>query len=167
MLVELRDVHRRRIGRVEIDPAAQPTRVEVPKARRSVILHWDSAVDDAGHLRRCLVCGCSTLFRAKNFPQVTLLVVVLAFAGAAISALGLATDPVVLGALVLVLLLDVGILLFSRQRLVCYQCRTTYSRLQIARYHETWDRAVAERHPPQEAVDPPPGAARIAEVPRP
>jgi hypothetical protein len=168
MLVQLRDTHRRRIGRVEVDPSAQPTRVEVPRTGRTVIFNWDSAVDDAGHLRRCIACGCTSLFRAKNFPQVTLLVVFLAFAGAAISALGLATDPVVLGALVVVLGLDMGILIFSRQRLVCYRCRSTYARLPIARYHEPWDKAEAERFPQPEDPDgdaqPPP--AGVAEATR-
>ena len=91
------------------------------------------------------------MFRTKSFPQVTLFVVVLAFAGAVVAALGYATDPKVLAALVVVLAVDVAILLFSRPLLVCYRCRSTYSMLPIARYHRRWDRREAERHERAEA----------------
>ncbi len=111
-----------------------------------MFLDWDTAIDDAGHLRRCVACGCQDLFRAKAFPQVTAVVVVFAFAGAAIGALGLATTPPILIAMVAVLVADVAILLFSRQRLVCHRCRTSYHGIRIARYHRSWDRGVAERH---------------------
>ena len=49
-------------------------------------------------------------------------------------------------AMVIVLIADVAIFLFSRQQLVCHRCRTSYHELPIARYHRPWDRAVAERH---------------------
>lgn len=112
-----------------------------------VFLNWETAVDDAGQLRRCVACGCTDLFREKSFPQVTGFVVLLAFIGAIVGALGLATNLPVLFAMAAVLVLDIAILVFSRRRLVCYQCRTTYFDLPIARYHGTWDRAIADRHP--------------------
>ena len=146
MRIELRDAERRKIGRIRVDPARRPTRVRLEDSDREVFLDWDTAIDDAGHLRRCVACGCQDLFRAKAFPQITAVVVVLAFAGAAIGALGLATTPPILIAMVAVLIADVAILLFSRQRLVCHRCRTSYHEVRIARYHRSWDRAVAERH---------------------
>ncbi|HMN96490.1 MAG TPA: hypothetical protein PKC43_08810 [Phycisphaerales bacterium] len=161
MRIDLRSDDRRPVGRVELDPAARPTRVTVPEIDREVFLAWDSALDDAGHLRRCVACGCRGMFRTKSFPQVTLLVVVLAFAGAVVAALGYAANPIVLAALVALLCVDVGILLFSRPLLVCYRCRSTYSRLPIARYHRRWDRREAERWPSDppspelESTDPP------------
>lgn len=149
MRIDLRSADRRPIGRVEVDSATRPTRVVVPAAGREVFLTWDGAVDDSGHLRRCVACGCQAMFRTKSFPQVTLLVVVLAFAGAVVAALGYAADPAVLAALVVVLVVDVGILLFARPLLVCYRCRTTYAGLAIARYHRRWDRREGERWRPE------------------
>jgi hypothetical protein len=147
MRIELRDERHERLGRVEVDPSAHPTRVHAPEADRDVILSWDSALDDAGRLRRCLVCGSTDMYRAKAFPQITGLVIVAAFAGAVIGALGLATPPMLMG-MIIVLIIDIGILFFVRESLVCYQCRTAYRDLQIARYHDRWDRTVAERFQP-------------------
>jgi hypothetical protein len=165
MRVELRDDRRRRIGRVAIDPAQRPTRVTVQTPHRAarststgaaeavgvreVFLNWDSALDDAGQLRRCVACGCPELFREKAFPQVTAIVVMLAFVGGIIGALGLAENLPFLIAMAVVLVLDVAILVFSRRRLVCYRCRSTYHHLPIARYHRGWDRSRAERFPPE------------------
>src|SRR5690554_463562 len=126
MRIELRDNQRRRIGRVRIDDGSQPTRVTTTDTRREVFLNWDTAVDDSGRLRRCVACGCGDLFTEKAFPQVTGIVVVLAFAGAIAGAAGFATNVPVLIVMSIVLALDVGILLFSRRRLVCYACRTSY-----------------------------------------
>ena len=151
MQINLRDTNRRRIGRIEVDPAQRPTRVRFAgtnDSAREIFLDWDTALDDAGRLRRCVACGCQDLFRAKAFPQITSFVIVLAFAGAVIGALGLATTPPILAAMIAVLVVDVAILLFSKQRLVCHRCRSSYRGLSIARYHPPWDRAVADRHTP-------------------
>ncbi|MHC4989841.1 MAG: hypothetical protein ACYTGC_02580 [Planctomycetota bacterium] len=158
MRVELRDRDRRRIGRITLsrplDPSQRPTRVQVDGGQREVFLRWDSALDDAGQLRRCIVCGCGDLFTEKAFPQVTAFVVVLAFAGAVVGFLGYATTPPVLVAMGLVLVLDLAILVFSRRRLVCYRCRSSYHALPIARYHRRWDRAVSDRYPaPAREID--------------
>lgn len=143
--VELRDEARQRIGRVEVDPIERPTRVRTIDTDRDVFLTWDSAVDDAGRLRRCIACGCHDLFKVKTFPQITGFVVVAAFAGAIIGVLGLVTPPLLVG-MVLVLVLDIAILLFSRQHLVCYRCRSSYYNLPIASYHKPWDRGRAETY---------------------
>ncbi len=142
------------MGRIDVDPALRPTRVKVVETDKEVFLNWDTAVDDSGQLRRCVACGCADLFVEKVFPVVTGVVVVLAFAGFIVGALGFlnvipfAGSPYVLEAMGVILILDVAILLFSRRRLVCYQCRSSYHQIKIARYHRSWDRAVAERHPP-------------------
>lgn len=153
MRIELRDEHRRRVGSAIVEPAERLTRVEVERRGRpepgEAFLIWDSALDDAGQLRRCVACGCGDLFREKAFPQITGLVVVLAFAGALVGLFGLATNLPVLILMIMVLAVDVAILLFSSRRLVCYRCRTVYRDLPIARYHRPWDRATAERHPPR------------------
>ncbi len=143
----LKDGHRERLGEVEIDLANRPTRVHIDEADRDVFLNWEGAVDDAGQLRKCLACGCSDMYAEKAFPQVTGFVVVLAFTGAALGLLGNDVPPPVLVAMTLVLIADVAILVFSRVRLVCYQCRSIYRDLTIARYHRSWDRSIADRHP--------------------
>ena len=147
MRIELRDENRERIGRLDVDPSLRPTRVTVVGTGREVFLDWEAALDDAGHMRRCVACGSRDLFRDKAFPQVTLFVVLLAFAGAVLGALGYATTPPMLGAMGVVLVLDVAILLFSKRWLVCYRCRTRYHGMPIAKYHRRWDRSVAERYP--------------------
>ena len=106
-----------------------------------------------------MACQCTDLFRTKAFPQVTGIVVVLAFTGAVIGALGLATTPPVLATMVCVLVVDVAILIFSKQQLVCHRCRSSYHGLSIARYHRPWDRAVDERHTP------PPATGQLAREP--
>lgn len=153
MRIELRDERRQKLGRVEVDPTVRPTRVHPTDAKRDVILTWDSALDDAGKLRRCVACGCTDMYRVKGFPQITGFVIVLAFAGAVIGALGLATPPMLVG-MVVVLVIDIGILFFVHESLVCYRCRTTYRDLPIPRYHHRWDRTVADRFPPPSEGEP-------------
>jgi hypothetical protein len=133
---------------------------------REVFLTWDTALDDAGQLRRCVACGCPELFREKAFPQVTGFVVLLAFIGAIVGALGLATDLPVLLTMAGVLLLDIAILFFSRRRLVCYQCRSSFHDLPIARYHRPWDRSVADRYPgpPPVELQAPAGEVHLSQV---
>jgi len=132
----------------------RPTRVSVDGSKREVLLDWEGAVDDSGHLRKCLVCGCGDMFREKAFPQVTIVVIVLAFAGAALGVLNLVTTPILI-AMAVVLVVDVAILLLARQRLVCHRCRSTFTQLPIARYHSTWDRATADRYASAAGQQPP------------
>lgn len=131
-----------------------------PPPSTEVFLNWDTALDDAGQLRRCVACGCPDLFKEKAFPQVTGFVVVLAFVGALVGVFGLVTNLPVLIVMAVVLVLDISILLFSRRRLVCYRCRSTYHDLPIARYHRSWDRTTADRHPAPGSVATPPGSPR-------
>ena len=159
MRIEWRDDRRRKIGRVEADPVSRPTRAPIFEPgihdpQREAFLLWEGALDDAGQLRKCLACGCDDLYKEKAFPQVTGLVIILAFVGGIVGALGLATNLPVLLLLIVVLVLDVAILLFSQRRLVCYRCRSSYHGLMIARYHRAWDRAVADRYPLTPAADP-------------
>ncbi len=154
MRIVLRDTQRRLLGRTQLDTEQRPTRVHVDRTNREVMLDWESATDDAGHLRKCIVCGCPEIFREKAFPQVTVLVIVLAFAGAAIGIVGQTRiPPWVLVTMAAVLVVDVAILMLARQRLVCYRCRSRFRDLPIARYHRSWDRATAERYPSEQPRD--------------
>jgi hypothetical protein len=161
MQIDLRDPDGRRIGRIDIDPALRPTRVTIVDSDREVFLNWDTALDDAGQLRRCVVCDCGDVYREKAYPVVLIALIVLGFAGAVIGGLldaafgviDVATTPVLI-AVGVVVVMDALILMLTRNRLVCYRCRTSYSGLPIARYHRAWDRAIAERyHEPESESD--------------
>ena len=153
MLVDLRTADGERLGRIELDPNDRPTRIRPPESDRDLFLEWDNAVDDAGNLRRCVACEGTNLYRARSLPQITPFVIVLAFAGAALAVLGYATEWWILALLMLVLLIDIGVLVFADTRLVCYRCGSIYRRLPIARYHQPWDRTLAERTENEEPTD--------------
>lgn len=144
--LDFRDTHRRLVGRTRLDLQARPVRVRVKNRRgqeTEVFLQWDGAVDDAGQLRTCLACGCQHLYRQRTLPQFTPFVLVLAGAGFVLGVMGYSNDPVVLAALIVLLVLDVGALIFARNVLVCYRCRTRYSRTRVARYIARWNARTA------------------------
>ena len=132
---------------LEVDSSQRPPRVRTLEDTRDVFLEWDQALDDDGQLRRCLACG-GPLYRRKALPQVTGFVIVLAFALALVGILGFADNiPLLLG-MTVVLLIDIGILLFARTYLDCYRCRSSHRRLPIAEYHRPWERSLADRNGP-------------------
>lgn len=148
MELEARDPRDRRpLGRASIDPADRPpvVRLAGDGAGEEVFLDWEGALDDAGRLRRCPVCGGGNLFRQRSIPAVTPFVIVLAFAGMVLALLGYADDPRVLLGLVAVLVTDVALLLLARTWLVCYRCRSRCRGLPIARQHRRWDAEEAAR----------------------
>jgi hypothetical protein len=144
MRVLLRDIDQTPLGQIELTSGATPARVSTENDRE-VYLDWEGAHDDEGHLRHCLSCGCNTLYRHRRMPRVTGFVIVLAIALGLGGILGLATSLPFLIAMVLVLLLDVAILVLSRETLECYRCRSSYRDLEIAQYHQRWDGGTAAR----------------------
>jgi hypothetical protein len=145
MRIELRDSSRRRMARLELDERSRPARVAVPGQEQDLFPRWEGAIDDAGSLRRCVVCGCEHLYVRRNFPQVTPLVAALAFAFAVVVILGYAASGWVTVALILLLAADVLILVFSRRQLACYRCGAIVEGMRIARFHRHWDKAVADK----------------------
>ena len=135
----------RRSEVLEVDPQRRPSRVRVPEQDRDVFLDWDQALDDEGHLRRCLLCG-SGVYRRKSFPQVTGFVVVLALALALVGLLGFADDVPLLIGMSIVLLIDICILCFAGTHLICYGCTASYKSTAIAPWHRPWDRREASKH---------------------
>lgn len=148
MRIELYDNQRRMVGEIEIDPAEQPSRARLTDQDREVFLNWDTALDDAGQIRRCLSCGCRDMFREKAFPPIVGVIVVLNYAALLSSLFGAAENVFVWIGMIVLLMLGLVMLVSSKTRLVCYQCRTSFYDLPIARYHRSWDRAIADRHPP-------------------
>lgn len=148
MILEAREPQdRRMLGRASIEPGERPpvVRLSGPGESHELFLDWEGALDDAGRLRRCPVCGCANLFRQRSVPAVTPFVIVLAFAGTVLALLGYADDPRVLVGLVVVLLIDVAVLVLSRTFLVCYRCRSRFRGIPIARQHRGWDATEAGR----------------------
>lgn len=133
---------RRRSVRIEHD--ATPSRLEVDGGP-DIFPDWDRARDDAGALRRCVLCGEAHMYRRKLLPQVTGLIVVLAFTLALLSLLGYFGGPVILAVMVVVLLLDLSILFFSPESLHCYGCHAEYRDLRIGGWHKPWSRAMGRR----------------------
>lgn len=145
MRIEPRDASGRRRPRVEVNERARPARVPLVDGGTDLFLRWDGALDDAGALRRCVICGCGELYTRKNFPQVTPFIIVFAFLGVAVAVLGYSNNPIVYALLALLLAVDVGTLLLAQRQIVCYGCGAIYSAARVARYLRSWDRTVAER----------------------
>jgi len=135
----------RRVTSLNVDPQRRPTRVRTAEDDRDIYLDWEQSLDDEGRLRHCLVCG-KGIYKRKAFPQVTGFVVVLAFALALVGILGFAEDIPLLIGMSVVLLIDIGILLFAGTHLECYGCHASYRSIPIAPWHRPWDRNEAARH---------------------
>ena len=146
MRIDVHDASRKKRGRITIDPTQRPPRtaIEEDESGGDVFLDWDGSLDDAGHLRKCLICGNKVLFRVRTLPSVAPILVILAFAGVAISILGFASNPIILGLMVVVVIAELVILLIARTQLVCYRCRTKYAETPIAPYHQPYDPQTAE-----------------------
>ncbi len=157
--IDIRNLQRRHLYRVEVDPKNPPRIVGFPagdaastsanSSEGEIYLNWDQAIDDRGYLRHCPVCNCKDLYTRKNFPQIT---------GFVIVALGVALSLVLIGyrqstAAVVVLLVmiaaDLAILFLSRRKLVCYRCRSEFHGLPVSRDQRPWDSATAEKYPLQ------------------
>ena len=137
MLVKLRQ-DGQKTDHFSVDLEERPSKIQLDQSGDEVFLEWNSTVDDSGRLRSCIICR-GDVFRERIFPQITGIVIVLAFAGGVAGLLGLVTTWLMLIAMAIVLALDVAILLLSFTRLVCYKCGTRYSKLDIAPYHQRWD----------------------------
>ena len=148
MKVVVRQLDRQRIGEIEVADGTEPARVNTVDTHQDVFLDWERAFDDSGHLRRCVACGSEDLFRHRTLPQITPIVIVLAFALSLIGVLGVVTDLALLFAMIGVLIVDIVILFVARTDLVCYRCRSRYRNLDIADYHGRWDRTIATRNRP-------------------
>ncbi len=161
MLADLRDTSRRRIGRVTIDPAQRPVRVRIetgPRAREPVYIDWEGALDDAGHLRRCVSCG-GGLYRAKRLPHVTPFLSGLLVVAVVVAALGHSTSPWLVAGIIALALVDLAILLLAKPRLVCYRCGSAFARTPIARYITRWDARAARAARPRDAAQPSSGSS--------
>jgi hypothetical protein len=161
VIAELRDASRQRIGRVTIDPVMRPVRVRIesgPRTGDTVYIDWEGALDDAGHLRRCVACG-GPLYRAKRLPQVTPFLSGLLVVAVVVAALGHSTSAWLVAGIITLAAVDLAILLLARPRLVCYSCSSAYARTPIARYIRRWDMRTARTARPRDAAQPSSGSS--------
>jgi hypothetical protein len=147
MQVTARATDRSRLGDAEVSLDERPARLRLGKAgqERELFLDWERAIDDGGHLRKCILCGCDTLYRSRSMPRLTVIVVVLALSVVAVGLAGYGTPPTLVAALVVVTAIDVVVWLRSEWRLTCYRCRSTFRGMPLARYHRSWDARTQRR----------------------
>lgn len=146
---------------VEVD-AKQPPGIirDAGDPSREVFLDWAGAIDDQGHIRKCPVCECTEFFVRKNLPQVTAFVLVLI--AAAIAVAFYAADNLLAALLVLgtVVIVDLLIFFFAGRNVICYQCRTEFSQIPIAKNQQPWQAHVGERYRQASAARPAGSPAR-------
>ena len=149
MRIDLNNLQREPICRVEIDPTNPQSQAHPPNVSEHAIpLDWDNALDNQGVLQRCPACGCRELFVRKDFPQrVGLTIVVL---GAAAAVVMFAIGYVIWGFAVMgsVALADLLISPFVKRCLVCYRCRSEFRDLKIPRNYPVWELATGEKYRP-------------------
>ena len=143
MLVELRQ-EGTKTSRFSVNLNEQPVKIFLEPSGGEIFLDWDATVDDSDRLRQCIVCS-NDLYRERAFPQITGIVIVLAFAGGIAGVVGYLTTWSMLSAMVVVLLIDIAILVFDRPRLVCYGCGTRFKNTAIAPHFHSWDQLRAEQ----------------------
>jgi hypothetical protein len=130
--------------RVAVDLTEKPSMISIKNTGEELFLDWNATVDDSDRLRSCIVCS-NDLYRERALPQITGIVIVLAFSGAIAGVGGFLTTWSMLSAMIVVLLLDVAILLFVKPRLVCYGCGTKFKNTPISPHFHGWDQQHAEK----------------------
>ena len=139
MRILLRSLDRTPLGQVDLAEGDRPIRAKTDLGH-DVILDWEAAHDDDGHLRRCPACGSADLYRHRRVPQITGFILVLVLAMTLASILGLVSGLSFLIAIAIIILIDVCILVLSPESLECYRCRTSIRNIRIAAYHQKWNR---------------------------
>ena len=122
----------------------RPSKIQIESMDEELYLDWDATLDDSDRLRSCIVCS-NDLYKERAFPQITGIVIVLAFAGGIAGVAGFLTTWSMLLAMLIVLFLDIAILIFDKPRLVCYGCGTKFKRTAIAPHFQGWDHHRADQ----------------------
>jgi hypothetical protein len=157
MQVTARATDRSRLGEAEVSLDERPARVRLGEPAVEHFLDWERAIDDGGHLRKCIVCGCDALYRNRSLPRLTLIAVALGLSVVAVGLAGYGTPPVLAGALVAAIVADLVLRVLGRWQLSCYRCRSTFRGMPIARYHHRWDARTQRRV--DAAAQPSPGSS--------
>jgi ribosomal protein S14 len=143
------------LGRFEIDLGERTESICVPTRHSNHAdrdtdwpLHWEHAVDEAGHLRRCVACGCRHVFVRKDFPQRAGLALVILAAGASVVLFALGQVALSIGVLLAAVVVDQIIGRFTSACVVCYRCRSEFRDLEISPEIEPWNLAIGEKYRP-------------------
>ncbi|MCR9197903.1 MAG: hypothetical protein NXI04_04630 [Planctomycetaceae bacterium] len=101
---------------------------------------------DGDYCHRCRVCGCSDLWRQKDFPPG----LGLAMVGCGIILSTIAWynhhPELALGVLMAFALVDMLLYTFMADMLVCYRCRARHRRTALNEQHGAFDLEVSERY---------------------
>ena len=147
--IDIKDRQGKPLFTVHVDPKRPPTVVKAEDGRGSpVSLNWDRALDDAGLLRHCPVCGCADLYRRKRLPRLMVVALVLALTATAMRWYGAQLQQWLPVAVVAVLMVaaDIGVWRFVKPMMVCYRCRAEYRDAVIPNGVGRWEAGVAERY---------------------
>lgn len=111
---------------------------------------WTKAVaaDDiaADTPKGCLVCGCTDLWRQKDFPQQWGLAIVAAGIVLSTVAVAMMRPFAALGILMAFALADMVLYAVMRDALVCYRCRARYRQVGASDRHPKFDLEMNERY---------------------
>ncbi|MEZ6132114.1 MAG: hypothetical protein R3C59_25925 [Planctomycetaceae bacterium] len=124
------------------DPASAPVKCSHCDWQRD-----EGATDfDGEYCRRCRICGCSDLWRQKDFPPGLGLAFVAA--GGILSTIAWANhEPTwALGILMAFALVDMLLYAFMSDMLVCYRCRARHRRTDLDENHTAFNLEVDERY---------------------
>lgn len=135
-------------------PVCQKRSLSRPEPPASAIhcSHCDWSRDEGSldfegdYCNRCRVCGCSDLWRQKDFPPGLGLMFVAT--GATFSTLAWAwhRPTLALGILMAFALVDLLLYTFMPDMLVCYRCRARHRRTSLNEDHPTFDLELSERY---------------------
>jgi hypothetical protein len=96
--------------------------------------------------QKCLVCGCSDLWRQKDFPQqLGVLIVILGIIGSTI-AWALMRPMVAIGVLMAFALVDMVLYAVMRDALACYRCHARYRFVGSSDQHAKFNLELNERY---------------------
>ncbi|MDA0802151.1 MAG: hypothetical protein O2819_00130 [Planctomycetota bacterium] len=145
MVIEVHDGSRAIAGVIDIPVAGSTRPARAQAGSREVLLLWEGALDDGGCLRRCVVCGCPRLHRARRLPHVTPILLALCAVAVGVAMLGYAAHPALVALIAVLIGCDIAVLCFAKTHLTCYGCQSVYRGVAIARWHRNWDPITAIR----------------------
>ena len=147
--LDIRDPDRRYRFSAEVDLSNPPALLHPPQPENpeALYLQWDQAIDDAGHLRRCPVCGCRDLYQRKDMPQLTGFAAILLGGALAITLFGFDQALLAVVLFLIVALFDALIFFKAKRCLTCYHCVSTFRDAPISPHQKSWQMSVAERYP--------------------
>ena len=134
---------------VRVTVSDQQHELTCPMCQASV--RATGAVEDKGHIRRCLVCSSQDLFIRKDFPQrLGMSIVVLGFAA---SCIAWYYHQIVFTFCILfaTALVDVVLYLLMGDVLECYRCQAQYRGIVSLKRHQPFALEVHERYRQQAA----------------